>query len=321
MDLRLFHPTDNPTIKYKGLDYHNSRTGLFACHTLEWTGWYTSDAKHRLLGHYRLYQIYKRRRGNSPSALPPVQGYILQYRSSYGIKYYWYMLISRLPSMFYPDPQMEMYWINKIIIYQRSDVLAEFLTNADIDFEKAFKKALQQINDPDFITASPATKNPKANVFVNLEQHNSFTHAHNELNIHPIVEKQTQLKEIIIKEPAVKDLAGKEKGVFAKRQVLILLDLLAREGSIDHLPLDKPAKTESFARFLMALTGKGIDTWLETLQNYRSKDLYAFHTEAERKNLLNTLETLATITRNAGLRKVAGIVDKKILQIEKQPLL
>lgn len=320
MDLRLFHPTDDPTIDYKKLDHQNSKTSLFACRLLEYLGWYTYGVKNRLLGHYRLYQIYLRRRQRSPFAIHPIQGYILQYRSTYGIKYYWYLFISRLPSMFFPDPQMEMYWINKILIYQRPDVLIEFLTNADTDFEKAFKNALQKINNLDFITTPPVTKTQKANVFFNLEQHNSFTDAHNELNIHPIVEKETQFKEIIIKEPAVKDLSGKEKGIFSKRQVLILLDLLAGDGAIDTLPVDKPARAESLARFLMALTGKGIDTWLETLQNYRGKDLYAFHTEAERKNLLGTLETLSTITRNAGLRIVAGIIDKKILRIEKQPL-
>ncbi|MBS1603084.1 MAG: hypothetical protein JST42_10490 [Bacteroidetes bacterium] len=320
MDLRIFRPTDNPDFNFKTFDRINSRTGNFSCRWLEFIGWYTSSVRLRLLGHYRLFQLYKKQRLKSPAHLSPIQGYILQYRATHWMKRYSYILISRLPSLFGPpDDHVEIHAINNLLIHQRADILYQFLDAADTNFEEAFKIALLRINAPEFINTSPAPTTHNSSVIYNLQQHNTITDAHNEFNIHPTVEKETSVREVIIKEPASKELRGKEKGVFSKRQTLILLDLLAREGKIDPLPIDKPAKTESVARFLMALTGKSIDAWLETLQNYRGKDLYEYHTDAERKNLLSTLETLATITRNAGLRKIAGLVDKKIIELQRQP--
>ncbi|HXB08065.1 MAG TPA: hypothetical protein VNW04_13135 [Puia sp.] len=317
MDLRLFHATDDPTVNYKILDYHNSRTGLFACHLLELIGWYTSDVKHRLLGHYRLFQLYKKRRANSSSALPLVQGYILQYRSSYWIKHYWYLFISRLPSLISPDRQMEMYLINKTLVYQRATVLYDFLANADTDFEQAFKNAVLQINDPEFINTASFTKTQYSNLFLNLEHHTVNNLSHNELNIHPIVEKEKETileKETIIIEPA-KELTGKEQGVFSKKQVLILFDLMSRVSKLERFPLCKPGKQKAIAQFLQALTGKGEDTWLETLKDYRHDNLYAWHTPGERSRLIGTLTNLGEITHKAGLGSITSEAEKMIREL------
>ena len=289
MDLRLFHPTGNPNSKPKVLDYWNSRTGLFACRFLEWSGSYNDNVKRRLLGHYRLYQLYKKRRSRGPSALPPVQGYILQYRASHWIKHYWYLALSRLPSMFMPDPGAEMYLLNKILVYQRAPVLYEFLENADMDFEQAFNKALGQINNPEFL--------------------------------HPIVEKEinTTIKEIIVKEsPPTKDLNGKDKGVFSKKQVLILFDLLAQAESIESLPIEKAENHRAISQFLHAVTGRSVDTWLDTLKDYQNGDLYSFNTRAERTNLIATITGISKDAHAAGLRILAGEAEKKIRQLRRK---
>jgi hypothetical protein len=326
MDLRLFHPAEDPNIEYKTLDNLNSRTGLIACRLLEWIGWYTSDVKHRLLGHYRLFQLYKKHRFKTPASLSPVMGYILQYRASHWIKYYWYILISRLPSMWkHPDEGVEMYSLNKLLLYERVDVLVEFLENADADFEQAFKKALRQIHDPEFINTASIARSQHANLFVNLEQHTVNNHSHNELNIHPIVEKEketvvekeTTIKEIIIKEPA-KDLTGKEKGVFSKKQVLILFDLLVDSPPLERLPVGSPTKHQALAEFLQAVTGKGTDTWLEMLKDYQAGNLYTCHTPGERTNLIASLGSIAKAAHAAGLRSVASEAEKRIRHLRQQ---
>jgi len=321
MDLRLFHSTDDPTANYKRFDRLNSRTGHFACRMLELIGWYTSDVKLRLLGHYRLFHLYKRRRSNSRTALDPVRGYILQYRASYWIKHYWYLVLSRVPSLFGPDPQVEMYLINKLLVYERASVLHEFLANADTDFEQAFSKAVQQINSPEFINTAGITKHQQANVLVQMEQHTVNNHSFNELNIHPIVEKEkeTVVKEIIVKEPApANELTGKGKGVFSKKQVLIVFDLLAQTGMLEPLRLDNPEKHQAIAKFLVALTGKGLDTWLETLKDYHANHLYAFHTPAERANLMSILTNIADTAYAAGLRTITERAEKNIRLLREQ---
>ena len=60
MDLRLFHHKDRPNADYETMDRKNSRTGSFHVDYLEWTGWYDTSVHMRLLGHYRLFQQYKK---------------------------------------------------------------------------------------------------------------------------------------------------------------------------------------------------------------------------------------------------------------------
>lgn len=209
MDLRLFHPK-RPNGNFKTLDRLNSKTGFLSCRSLEWLGWYTYSIPLRLLGHFRLYQLYKNNRFKYPESVHPAMGYILQYRATYMIKYRWYMLISRFPSALkYFDTGVEMHAINKTLIYQRTEVLIEFLTHAETDFEEALKKALLQIQSPEFFNIS--VKNPvqqSNNLFVRVEQ-NTINNSHNELNIHPIVEKQTIIQQETFIKESPKDLTGK----------------------------------------------------------------------------------------------------------------
>jgi len=291
MDLRLFHSADNPNHNYKNFDRLNSWTGLQSCRFLEWTGWYNSSIDLRLLGHYRRFQLYKKHRRHQANDLPLIQGYILQYRASEKIRRHFYLFISRFPAIWgLPDEKVELHAINKLLIYERSSVLSEFLTTAELDFEQALKKAMEQIHAPEFI--SPAS----------IEKES-------------IRETQTIVeKETIIKQPA-KDLAGKEKGVFSKKQILIFFDLLTRAGLKDRILLAKTDKHEAIANFLQAITGKGSDTWREMLRDYKDNDLYSFNTPEERANLAGILKNIANIAYHAGFRSITALAESKIVDL------
>ena len=310
MDLRLFHSSENPNHSYKTFDRFNSWTRRQPCRLLEWTGWYGTSLQLRLLGHYRLYQLHKkshRRRFD----VPVVQGYILQYRNFHGIKFFLARLLSYFPAWLgYPDPSVEILAINRMLIYDRVDVLREFLTDADIDFESAYKKALQQIHDPAFLIPGGAIGIQHPNVFVQVRHHHQTINntLYHQLNFQSVIQQQPA--------PVKEALTGKEKGVFSKKQVLIFFDMLHQAGELERIDLAKPNKFDAMAQFFQALTGKGKETWLETLKHYHNKDLYEFHTLGERNQLISTLTNLADITRAAGLRSVSGLIDKKIREIE-----
>jgi hypothetical protein len=306
MDLRLFHTSENPNHDYSRVDRLNSWTRRQPCRMLEWTGWYASSVPLRLLGHYRLYQIHKkgfRRRSDVPS----VQGYILQYRNFHGIKFFLGRLLSHIPAWSgYSDVGVEVLTINRILIYDQVAVLHEFLTNADIDFESAYRRALEQIHDPSFLGSGGIAKIQHPNVFVHHQTFNNTSY--HQLNFQSVIQQETV--------PVKEGLTGKEKGVFSKKQVLIFFDVLTQSAKLERIDLGKPNKFDAFARFLQALTGKGKETWLETLKDYHNKDLYAFRTLGERNQLVSTLTNLADVLRAAGLRSVSSLVDKKIREIE-----
>jgi hypothetical protein len=311
MDLRLFHATENPNHNYKTFDRYNSWTRRQPCRLLEWTGWYASSVPLRLLGHYRLYQIYRKSFRRRPADLPEVHGYILQYRNFHGIKFFLARLLSHIPAwMGYPDRQVEVLATNRMLIYGQVAVLHEFLTNADIDFESAYRRALQQIHDPAFLNPGSMTRVQHPNVFVQVK--------HNHQTINNTLYHQLNFQSIIQQEAAsVKEtLTGKEKGVFSKKQVLIFFDMLHQAGGLERIDLNKPNKLDAIAQFFQGITGKGKETWLETLKDYHDKDLYKCQTPGERSQLINTLTNLADITRAAGLRSVSSLVDKKIREIE-----
>ena len=168
MDLRLFHSGDNPNHNYKRFDRHNSWTRRQPCRLLEWAGWYSTSVPLRLLGHYRLYQIHKRSLQRRSTDVSPVQGYILQYRHFHGIKFHLARFLSHFHAMWgYPDIVVEIQAVNRMLIYGQVAILSEFLTNADIDFEPAFRKALQQIHDPAFLNPIGIVKTPHPNVWLN----------------------------------------------------------------------------------------------------------------------------------------------------------
>jgi hypothetical protein len=110
--------------------------------------------------------------------------------------------------------------------------------------------------------------------------------------------------------------AGKAKGVFSKKQILILFDLLAQIAHLEKLDLSKPNKYSALADLFHALTGKSQSTWIQQLYDYKHKDLYEFHTEGERKQLVVILTNIAELFRKAGVRTIATQADKKIRELE-----
>jgi hypothetical protein len=86
MDLSILHLAYSPEKNYKWKDRLNSLTGHVSCRFLEWSGWYNQDILQRLLGHYRLYQVFKQKPiVNNHLSLP--LNYIVNYKTSHGLKY------------------------------------------------------------------------------------------------------------------------------------------------------------------------------------------------------------------------------------------
>ena len=219
--------------------------------------------------------------------IPTVHGYILQRRITYGLKYRFYNFTAYFVKIWgYPERTMEIYIINRMLLYERASILYDFLTNADIDFEHALKHAIQQIHDPSFLSTPGISSIKSSNVLTQVK------HNHNDV------------------------LRGKQKDIFSKKQVLILFDLLSQFAKIERFDLTKPNKFDSFAQLLHALTGKSKETWLEELKNYCNKDLYEFGTPGELDHLLNTLTNLSNTLRKAGLRTLSSQADKKIRELE-----
>jgi hypothetical protein len=59
MDLSVLHSVKSPDRDYTMKDKLNSITSPFGPLFLEWSGWYSQGIFQRLLGHYRLYQMFK----------------------------------------------------------------------------------------------------------------------------------------------------------------------------------------------------------------------------------------------------------------------
>ena len=95
MDLTLFHYNKDGDFRWK--DKLSGRTDRLRCAYLEWIGWYNGDILQRLLGHYRLFQIYKKNRLKTGIELSLIRSYILQYQSTHAMKYF----VSKLVGFLY----------------------------------------------------------------------------------------------------------------------------------------------------------------------------------------------------------------------------
>jgi hypothetical protein len=306
MDMSVLHRHPLPDRDYTRKDKLNSLTGHLDCRFLEWTGWYNQDIYQRLLGHYRLYQLFKNER-KVDSGLPQPLVYILNYRASHGLKY----LLSRITGILYymgsfgkPYYPVQTEGINKLLVNENTHILQEFLTEADNNFENALSQAVGKIVSADF--------GKKSDVFIKqsaiiLQARNEFNNYHN--NNHYFNEYTTV-------NPATTGIKGKEKGVFSKKQILILFDLLAETSKLEKIDFTRPNKFDSIAELLFAITGKVKDSWIEQLKNGRNKGLYDFKNEGERKQLIITLTNLSEVFRKARFRSVAKIADKKLLELD-----
>lgn len=306
MDVSVLHLIKSPDRDYTWKDKLNSLTGHLDCRFLEWTGWYNQDIHQRLLGHYRLYQVFKAENNSANHVSIPL-AYIVNYRASHLVKY---LLSGITASVYYIFTFGERYSplqiesINKVLINDKAIILQKFLHYADKDFSSALAKAVEQIASPDFLN--------KTDYNLTLVQQNKNEYKYNryESSTHYFNEYNTV-------EAAVNSRSGKEKGVFSKKQILILFDLLAEAGKMEKIDFSKPNKFEFIADLLNAITGKSKDSWIGQLKDYRSKDLYEFKNEGELNQLIITLTNLSETFRKAGFRFVANIADKKLRELDK----
>jgi hypothetical protein len=306
MDMSVLHRHPLPDRDYTRKDKLNSLTGHLDCRFLEWTGWYNQDIYQRLLGHYRLYQLFKKEIKADTGLLQPL-AYIVNYRNSHGLKY----LLSRITGIvFYlgsfgkPYYPLQTEGINKLLVKENTHVLQEFLTEADNNFEEALSKAVGQILSPDFGKKSDVFIKQSAIILQTRNEFNSYY-----TNTHYFNEYTTV-------NPAITGIKGKGKGVFSKKQILILFDLLSETGKLEKIDFTRPNKFDSIADLLSAVTGKSKDSWVEQLKDGRNKGLYEFRNEGERKQLIVILTNLSEVIRKAGFRKLSNGADNKIRVIE-----
>jgi len=308
IDLTLFHREDAPpNANWRRADRLNSWTRLGSCRFLEWIGWYNLDVAQRLLGHYRLFQHFNAEYSTSRRDLPAAQAYILQYRASHRLKHFlsrdMAFLTTIIERKLYPV-QAEIAAINRQLVNDSTSVLYDFLTDADQDFTAAFLQAMRRMKDPSFFNKSVAP--PSIHLQVNRKEENYFAHQHNtysatQINIQPAIKAGAQ---------------GKDRGIFSKKQVLILFDLLSAFKDFDTIDYTRPNKFESYADLLHALTGKSKLSILEELNNYRHKGLYEWHTQGELSQLIITLTHLANSFRKAEFKSFTRLLDKKIMELE-----
>ncbi len=312
VDLTLLH--EDPDGDYTFHDRLYRCTGRFACYFLEWTGWYNNRIATRLLGHYRLYQLYKRDPDRVFRSMPLPQAYILHYRSSHIVKYF----ISRVMSFFYcictfgrHYLMVEIETFNHTLINDHALILQTFLEQADHDFTSAFRTAMTQLNDRIFAVPEIPSIPPPTPMLIQFHKedhhyhqtfHSHYSYNHTEINFQPAIQAAHK---------------GKEKDILSKKQTLILFDLLSQTAKLEPIDLGKPARSEAIAIFLHALTGRSKASWTEELHDYKTKNLYAFHTPGELQQLINTISNLAEFLRKAGFRSVATLADKKIRELER----
>ena len=308
MDLSVLHPVHSPEKTYKWKDKFNGVTGHLNCRFLEWSGWYNQDLPQRLLGHYRLFQIFKAETDpNNRLALP--LAYIVSYRASQGIKYAVSASVASLYYVFtfgerYSPLQIE--GINRVLVNDKAIILQEFLQAADKDFSSALARAVEQIASPDFVDKAK-------NQLTLIQQNNAYRYHHNENSSHYFNEYNTV-------QTSGNGIRGKEKGVFSKKQLLILFDLLSENNAIDKIDYSKRNKFESIATMLQAVTGKSKDSIIEQLKDTHRDGLYSFQNIGELNQLIVTLTNLSEIFRSAGFRSIANMADKKLRELERMKM-
>ena len=301
MNLSVLHAVKSPDRDYTMKDKLNGITSPLGCRFLEWSGWYNQNISQRLLGHDRLYYLFKAKSPVDFQISLPV-AYIVHYRALHIIKYALSCItavlyyICTLGDRYHP---LQTEQLNKQLIYQQFTILQEFLTNADTDFEKALQNAIDQINSyGNNIT-------PKINFIQNrLEQkvYNNTCHYFTEYN-GTVLAGSNELK-------------GKQAGVLSKKQILILFDHLADRLNIEGIDFSNPNKFEREAELFHALNGKSKSSWKEEIKNYKDKGLYYYKGEGELNQLIKDITSLSNIIRKSAFQPLAKAADKRIRELE-----
>ncbi len=308
MDLSILHPVQSPERDYSWKDKLNGVTGNIECHLLEWTGWYNQDILQRLLGHYRLYQVFKSE-SSFNNQLPLSINYITSYRITHSIKYFISCVMASLYFIFsfgkrYASLQTES--INRKLLNDKAIILYDFLEEADQDFANALRKALERISSPNFLD-----KSQMQNFSFLIQNKNEFNQY--QTNSHYFSEYNQVIS---------KNINGKEKGVFSKKQLLILFDLLAENNLIERIDFSKVNKFDSVASLLQAISSKSKESIIGKLNDSRNKGIYSCDNLGELNQLIITITNLADTFRKAGFRSIANIADKKlrVLEMEKNTM-
>jgi len=303
MNLSVLHPVKSPDRDYTMKDKLNSITSPLGCRYLEWTGWYNQDISQRLLGHYRLYQIFKANNKVDTQLSLPL-AYISHYRTLHVIKYGLSCItavlycIFTLGDRYYPLIVEE---LNKQMISRHHTILQDFLTEAEVDFEKALHNTINQL------IGSGNKVMPEITIVQNrleYKVYNNTCHYFTEYN-------GTALS-------SSNELKGKKTGVLSKKQILILFELLADKGNIERIDFSKPNKFKDVTELLHAVNGKSKSSWEEELNNYKDKGPYYYRDEGELTELIKTLTNLSEIARKSGFRALAKAADRKIKELEIQ---
>ena len=307
MDLSVLHPLRSPERNYKWKDRLNSLTGHLSCRLLEWSGWYNQDVLQRLLGHYRLYQLFKIENNSPCNYLSLPLAYIMSYRASQGFKY---ALSSIMASLYYMVTfgkrytPLQIEGINHLLVRDKAMILQKFLQHSEKDFPCAVRKAIEQIASTNFF-------NKAENRLTLIQQKHEYNQY--QTNSHYFNEYTTV-------QAAANGVKGKEKGVFSKKQLLIFFDLLAESKAVDKIDYSKPNKFDGIAAMLRAVSGKSKDSILEQLKDSRNNGLYSFENEGELKQLIIMLTNLSDTFRKAGFRSVANMADKKLRELERMKI-
>jgi len=296
MDLSVLHPVKSPGRDYTMKDKLNRIASPLGCRLLEWSGWYSQDISQRLLGHYRLYQLYKAK-NKVESHLSLTLAYLTHYRTLQAIKYALSCITAVLYYIFtfgdryYPLSVGE---LNKQLINQQFIILQEFLTEAEVDFETALHKAIDHIN------GSGGKAHPKMTFIQNRLEYKVYNNTCHYF---------TEYNGIVLS--GANELKGKQAGVLSKKQILILFDLLADKGDIERIDYTKPNKFESVAELFHALNGKSRSTWEEELKDCKNKGLYYYNDKGELNQLIKDITSLSNKARKAGFRTLSTAADKK----------
>ncbi|OQP47958.1 hypothetical protein [Niastella populi] len=152
MDLSVLHAVKSPDRDYTMKDKLNGLTSPLGCRFLEWSGWYNQNISQRLLGHYRLYQLFKAKSQVDSQLSLPV-AYMANYRTLHIIKYVLSCItavlyyICTLGDSYHPVAVEQ---LNKQLLYRQYTILQEFLAKAEVDFDKALHSVYSADGNPSF---------------------------------------------------------------------------------------------------------------------------------------------------------------------------
>jgi hypothetical protein len=304
IDLTLFHYEDAPpNANWRMKDRLNGWTSPRRCRFLEWSGWYSYDVAQRLLGHYRLFHHFKADYIKTSHQLSAASAYILDYRSGHGFKYFLARIMAFLVSILERTryPVAEIAAVNRQLVNDSTSILYDFLIDANNDFTAAFLQAMDRIKSPTFLSVT--VSHPQAPVAIQYNDTRTINKYNSQVHIQPTIREGA---------------TGKIKGVFSKRQLLMLFDLLSKQTTpLEKIDFSRHNRFNAIAGLLHAISGKSKASISEELKDYQKKGLYDGEPGGQRNQIIAELTNLAETFRAAGFRSIAKEADRKIIELQK----